>query len=149
MKSWFRIHLGPPIHCTRRGSPTIASDPPGQNAIGDGFDLERSGGNALTVVQGGFGLFGHVYLNGDAGNLYVGATACDVAGSNNAINKLMMAMTTNNSTSVNPRLTRFLRIATLPAIANIQHTRNHRKSGPKTRLSGSLARPIPEHPQLV
>lgn len=68
------------------GSAVIADDPAGQNAPGvDRFSLRQDGGDALTVDQGGFGSFGHVYLNDDATNLYVGAVGASVGGDNNAM----------------------------------------------------------------
>lgn len=68
------------------GAPLVAAAPSsGQNNAGDAFDLGEDGGFLVTSNQGGFGHFGRVYVNGDDDNLYVGATGCDVAGSNNAM----------------------------------------------------------------
>ncbi len=70
------------------GSPLVSADPGNpadQNNTGDSFDLNFSGGDAVTVDQGGFGSFGHVYFNYDQSNLYVGGIGCSVSGSNNAM----------------------------------------------------------------
>ena len=66
------------------GAPSVAIDPPGQNAIGDNFDFVTAGGSARTHLQCGFGDFGHIYFNADSTNLYIGAYGCDVGGNNNA-----------------------------------------------------------------
>ncbi|MCE9615642.1 MAG: hypothetical protein K8T26_15345 [Lentisphaerae bacterium] len=71
------------------GSPAIAADPVNdadQNNAGiDRFSLDQAGGDAVTVNQGGFGSFGHVYLNYDATNLYIGAIGADVVDGANAM----------------------------------------------------------------
>ena len=56
-----------------------------QNTAGDAFDLRTVGGALTTTIQGGFGSFGSVYANADEENLYLGATGCDLGGTNNAI----------------------------------------------------------------
>ena len=65
------------------GSPVITSDPAGQNNVGDVFDLNQSGGYVGTRGQCGFGNFGRMYVNYDAGNLYLGAYGADMVGDNN------------------------------------------------------------------
>jgi hypothetical protein len=70
------------------GSPAVSSDPPDaghQNNTGDAFDFSLAGWDAVTVRQGGFGSFGHVYFNYDTTNFYVGATGCSPGASNNAM----------------------------------------------------------------
>ena len=67
------------------GTPVVTTASAGQNAVGDAFDLCLDGGSLTMTDQSGFGNFGNVYLNYDENNLYVGATGCDVAGSNNAM----------------------------------------------------------------
>lgn len=69
------------------GSPSITPPSGTMNAVGEAFDLDPSGGDAVTVDQGGFGSFGHVYFNYDATHLYVGGMGVDVAGTqtNNAM----------------------------------------------------------------
>ncbi len=82
------------------GSPGVSDDPPvpaDQNNAGlDRFDLNTDGGDALTLVQGGFGRFGQVYLNYDATNLYIGAVGVDVVGGNNALILLLSLNTLTN-----------------------------------------------------
>lgn len=45
---------------------------------GDQFDFATTGGAATTGGTNGFGSFGSVYVNFDAGNLYVGGTGVDL-----------------------------------------------------------------------
>ncbi|MBU0676727.1 MAG: hypothetical protein KJ626_01300 [Verrucomicrobia bacterium] len=69
-----------------QGSPVVTDDPPAdQNHTDDAFDLNRSGGGAVTTDQGGFGSFGSVYVNYDDTNFYIGGLGCNVSGDNNAI----------------------------------------------------------------
>lgn len=68
------------------GSPAVPDRPSsGQNGVGDAFDFSSSGGFLTTSNQGGFGSFGSVHVAGDASNLYLGATGCNMAGTNNAM----------------------------------------------------------------
>ncbi len=67
-------------------SPAVAAkSDTGENAAGDAFDLRPSGGALQTTFQGGFGRFGSVYVNADDDCLYLGATNCDLGGTNNAM----------------------------------------------------------------
>ncbi|MCE9615107.1 MAG: hypothetical protein K8T26_12585 [Lentisphaerae bacterium] len=66
------------------GTLTVGDDPIGQNAPGEAFSLATNGNAAVTLVQGGFGAFGSVYVNYDATNLYVGGAGMDMVGGNNA-----------------------------------------------------------------
>ena len=86
----------PVANCSGAGPVTIAMvqaspavDPPaaGMNRTGEAFDLDQSGGDAVTVDQGGFGSLGHVYVNYDATHLYLGGIGVNVAGTqtNNAM----------------------------------------------------------------
>ncbi len=68
------------------GTPAVPERPAdGQNQPGDAFSLSMSGGPVASSNRGGFGSLGSVYVNYDANHLYLGATGCDVAGSNNAM----------------------------------------------------------------
>ncbi|MGD9874094.1 MAG: hypothetical protein AB7T27_07455 [Kiritimatiellia bacterium] len=68
------------------GSPAITDDnATNQNDIGDAFDMNQSGGSAVTLDQGGFGSFGQVYVNFDDNNLYIGAHGADMVGDNNGM----------------------------------------------------------------
>ena len=67
-------------------SPTVAAKAgSGQNETGDAFDLRTAGGALTTTFQGGFGDFGQIYVNADDDNLYLGATHCNLGGTNNAL----------------------------------------------------------------
>lgn len=67
-----------------QGTPVLATNPPGQNAVGDNFDFSLAG-TSLTAqdADAGFGDFGHLYFNYDASNLYVGGIDADLGGTNN------------------------------------------------------------------
>ena len=67
-------------------TPAITPPSSGMNQIGEAFDLDASGGDAVTVDQGGFGSLGHVYVNYNATNLIIGGIGLSVAGAqtNNA-----------------------------------------------------------------
>ena len=67
-------------------SPSITPPSSGMNQTGEVFDLDQSGGDAVTIDQGGFGSFGHIYVNYDATNLFIGGIGMNVAGAqtNNA-----------------------------------------------------------------
>ena len=67
------------------GSPSISDDPATQNALGDNFNLAMYGGYAATSNQNGFGSFGHIYVNYDNYNFYIGGVGVDMVGSNNAM----------------------------------------------------------------
>ncbi len=77
------------------GTPTIHASTGAMNYVGEAFDMNLAGGDAVTVDQGGFGSFGHVYLNYDASNLYIGGIGANVSGSetNNAM-ALFLALNT-------------------------------------------------------
>lgn len=67
-------------------APTVAAKSgSGENAAGDAFDLRPAGGALQTTLQGGFGRFGSVYVNADDNCLYLGATNCDLGGTNHAM----------------------------------------------------------------
>ena len=68
-------------------TPTINPPASGMNNLNEAFDLDQSGGDAVTIAQGGFGSIGHVYINYDATNLYLGGMGVNVAGAqtNNAM----------------------------------------------------------------
>ena len=72
-----QLALAAPVVASKSGSD--------QNAAGDAFDLRTSGGAATTTLQGGFGRFGSLYVNADDDHLYLGATNCDLGGTNNAM----------------------------------------------------------------
>ena len=61
------------------------------------FDLDVSGGAATTSGAGGFGDFGHVYVNFDATNLYVGGT--DVALPTNVDNNAYVVFISGGTTA--------------------------------------------------
>jgi len=67
------------------GSPTVTSDPSGQNNIGDNFDFNMSGGAMTSGITTGFGDFGNIYLNYDASGFYVGGSGLDVNDDHNAM----------------------------------------------------------------
>lgn len=68
------------------GSPVLLTPPAlSQNAVGDNFDMDESGGFATTSDQGGFGNFGRIYVNYDATNLYLAADGVDMVGENNGM----------------------------------------------------------------
>ena len=69
------------------GSPVINPPDSDMNRMGEAFDLDSSGGDAVTIDQGGFGSIGHVYLNYDSTNLYLGGVGVNVTGAqtNNAM----------------------------------------------------------------
>lgn len=68
------------------GSPILlAPSALSQNAAGDNFDMDESGGFATTSDQGGFGDFGRIYVNYDATNLYLAADGVDMVGENNGM----------------------------------------------------------------
>jgi len=87
-----------------QGTPTISEDPPvdsDQNHPGDNFDLNLIGGDAVTVDQGGFGSFGHVYVNYDATHFYMGARDCHLSGGDNNAMLLFLSLNTlSNDASV-------------------------------------------------
>ncbi|MFH0879950.1 MAG: hypothetical protein V2A34_09575, partial [Lentisphaerota bacterium] len=67
-------------------SPVVCAAPAsGQNGVGDNFDISFFGGSLAASNRGGFGSFGQIVVGGDDNNLYLGATGCDLAGSNNAM----------------------------------------------------------------
>ncbi len=66
-------------------SPTVNADPATQNSADDNFDFDLSGGALSTFDQGGFGSFGHLYLNADETALYIGGIGCSPNGTNNAL----------------------------------------------------------------
>lgn len=66
-------------------TPALSDDPEGQNAVGEAFDLETSGGLAEGHGPSGFGDFGRIYFNYDTNALYIGATGCSPGGTNNAL----------------------------------------------------------------
>ena len=69
-----------------QGSPLVNQGPTNQqNHVGESFDFNQAGGYASTSNQGGFGSFGHLFVNYDANNLYLGADQVDMVGSNNAM----------------------------------------------------------------
>ena len=87
------------------GAPVVTFDPtngPDQNNAGiDRFDLVQAGGDAVTVNQGGFGNFGHVYVNYDGSNLYIGAVGADVVTHSNAMVVFLDVNTlTNNAATL-------------------------------------------------
>ncbi len=84
------------------GSPVILHPVGTMNMVGEKFDFNLSGGDAVTVDQGGFGSLGHVYLNYDATNLYVGGIGCNVYGdtTNNAM-ILFLSMNTLSDNAEN------------------------------------------------
>ncbi len=67
------------------GSPVIPPLTGSPNTIGENFDFNTAGGHAGTLVQCGFGDFGHVYFNHDATNLYIGGIGVGMAGDNNGL----------------------------------------------------------------
>ena len=66
-------------------SPTVNADPATQNSADDNFDFDLSGGALSTFDQGGFGSFGHLYLNADETALYIGGIGGNPGGTNNAL----------------------------------------------------------------
>jgi len=84
-----------------QGTPVIATNPAAQNASGDNFDFELSGGDvASPSAWGGFGNFGSLYFNYDSSNLYVGGLGTDLGGSNNVL-MLFLGMNTLSDNATN------------------------------------------------
>lgn len=84
-----------------QGTPMIATNPAAQNAAGDNFDFELSGGDVVSrSAWGGFGDFGNLYFNYDSSNLYVGGIGTDLGGSNNVL-MLFLGMNTLSDNATN------------------------------------------------
>lgn len=66
-------------------TPAVANDPAEQNAVGEAFDFDTSGGSLSGTAPSGFGDFGNVYFNYDTNALFIGATGASPGGTNNAI----------------------------------------------------------------
>ena len=93
----------PPAPVVAAGSPVLTPNPPGDipDNVGDNFDLAMLG-PPLTVHDAprGFGDFGHVWLNADATNLYIGGYGLDIGGSNN-VAMLFLGLDTLNDNAWN------------------------------------------------
>ena len=68
------------------GAPVLlAKSGADQNASGETVDFNPDGRSVATTAQGGFGGFGTIRVNHDAGHLYLGGIGLDPGGNNNAV----------------------------------------------------------------